>query len=1164
MGWTIRLLLATGFLTLSLIAAVWLGKDSAWFRELAQRQASQILQREVTIGDLEIQLGSSLQVSVANLVIAQPDGIDGPPFVRLASGQLRSQFNDLLATPPRIKLLSLTGLKLTALQGQETSSWQFGSKKEKANAGSTSKPNAIPILLEEADISDLKIDWIDGKGQSRHLQADATLGTDSAATTLRLDGRLNDARLDAELRAFPTEAVMALENVNLAVELNLDEVNLSGETFIGNLLAPERPRVNLSLQGPSIEYLTDRLNMAPISSGPMELEITALPTSDRMMFGVNGLFGDFSVVLNGDADNLRTLDQADMAIAISGPDLSRLGQLAGLERTPNVAFSVTGKVRHREGHLTVSDSRVNLGRLQIAASIDIPDLKQPTRANLEANASVPNIEVFRYLLDLPETFRGAVAMDILLDAKSADTTLAGSITSDYGRIEAEGLLGARQDLVGTTLDLRVTGDDISQLLDLAGLDQPTQGPWRMESNLSIAEDRVDLAAGKAFLDDIDVSGSFSATVPREAPLSNLSGELELSAPNPRKSITPWLGDDEQLLSLFPERPAEASLVARWSGDKLRLEELLLVLPEAQLRGDVTMTPDTGALEGRIKLLGANLSRHLPPIEFLQNIPAQQLDQPLALESDISVLPGALSIDNLDFQLGDLVANGRLALSDDLVDVDMDLSAENIYDWFGAGPRLTDGGALPASASIILSLTGDTLDITELDLKTGLGGTIKSSGELRFGESFSGTGLIIKADLPDMRRLGLLAGVPLPPIPLIIDMALDGDETRLTATKLRVVSVDSEFGGNLEIRNPQHPEIQLALTAPLLDLRPFYSPPEPASPSADETEPPAAPKKKRDKHARLIPAKPIDFSPLAAFDADFSLEADRIVGHTRRFKDMVLMGKVSEGTLLVQRASGTDESGGKIEFSGFVVPSPKGHRIGLDVDGYDINLGFPARSPEEVDLLPRFNLMGEMFSTGDDLKTLAAGLNAALQVTAGEGRVSSMASGMLTNSFIDELLSLVNPLREEENYTDVSCLTLLAEVKNGKLKGDPLATLVTKKLAVVSKAQIDLTNEKLFLTFNTIPQRGLGISASSAFKPFVGVAGTLAKPQLTLDPEGTLIQGSLAVATGGISLIGKSVLDRFTVSKKSCAKAEKSFIDEHEDAEAEYLAFRKAVLPPGLE
>ena len=177
-----------------------------------------------------------------------------------------------------------------------------------------------------------------------------------------------------------------------------------------------------------------------------------------------------------------------------------------------------------------------------------------------------------------------------------------------------------------------------------------------------------------------------------------------------------------------------------------------------------------------------------------------------------------------------------------------------------------------------------------------------------------------------------------------------------------------------------------------------------------------------------------------------------------------------------------------------MPGENGHRVGLDVDGFDINIGVPARNPEEVELLPRFNLMGEMYSTGSNLRELAAGLNGALQVTAGEGRVYAQASGLLTNAFLDELLDLVNPLRQEEEYTEVRCLTLLAEVKDGKLKGDPLATLVTNKFAVVSKAQVDLTKEKLFLTFNTIPQRGLGISASTAFKPFVGVAGTLARPR----------------------------------------------------------------------
>ena len=78
---------------------------------------------------------------------------------------------------------------------------------------------------------------------------------------------------------------------------------------------------------------------------------------------------------------------------------------------------------------------------------------------------------------------------------------------------------------------------------------------------------------------------------------------------------------------------------------------------------------------------------------------------------------------------------------------------------------------------------------------------------------------------------------------------------------------------------------------------------------------------------------------------------------------------------------------------------------------------------------------------------------------------------------------------------------------------------------------------------------------------MGVGGSLAEPQVTLDPEGTIIQGSLAVATGGISLIGKSLLDRFTVSKKSCDKELKKFTSQRQEAIDSYASFREKVLTP---
>ena len=76
---------------------------------------------------------------------------------------------------------------------------------------------------------------------------------------------------------------------------------------------------------------------------------------------------------------------------------------------------------------------------------------------------------------------------------------------------------------------------------------------------------------------------------------------------------------------------------------------------------------------------------------------------------------------------------------------------------------------------------------------------------------------------------------------------------------------------------------------------------------------------------------------------------------------------------------------------------------------------------------------------------------------------------------------------------------------------------------------------------------------------MGIGGTLAEPQVALDPEGTIIQGSLAVATGGISLIGKSVLDRFTVSKKSCDKELKKFAPKRQQAIDNYASFRAKAL-----
>ena len=54
------------------------------------------------------------------------------------------------------------------------------------------------------------------------------------------------------------------------------------------------------------------------------------------------------------------------------------------------------------------------------------------------------------------------------------------------------------------------------------------------------------------------------------------------------------------------------------------------------------------------------------------------------------------------------------------------------------------------------------------------------------------------------------------------------------------------------------------------------------------------------------------------------------------------------------------------------------------------------------------------------------------------------------------------------------------------------------------------------------------------RPDIEVTGTLARPRLSMNPGNTVVAGSLAVVTGGISVLVRNVMDRLTTSGNVCA------------------------------
>ncbi len=127
---------------------------------------------------------------------------------------------------------------------------------------------------------------------------------------------------------------------------------------------------------------------------------------------------------------------------------------------------------------------------------------------------------------------------------------------------------------------------------------------------------------------------------------------------------------------------------------------------------------------------------------------------------------------------------------------------------------------------------------------------------------------------------------------------------------------------------------------------------------------------------------------------------------------------------------------------------------------------------------------------------------------------------------------MNPFAEEDPYTELECGVLRAEFSEGTAYLSPLL-MRTSNMVIAGAGTIDLESGQIDISFDTKPHEEIGLAAVEFVTPFVELNGTLAEPSIGLDEPGTLIVGGLAAVTGGVSLIGKEMLDRLTSEFGDC-------------------------------
>ena len=142
---------------------------------------------------------------------------------------------------------------------------------------------------------------------------------------------------------------------------------------------------------------------------------------------------------------------------------------------------------------------------------------------------------------------------------------------------------------------------------------------------------------------------------------------------------------------------------------------------------------------------------------------------------------------------------------------------------------------------------------------------------------------------------------------------------------------------------------------------------------------------------------------------------------------------------------------------------------------------------------------------------------------------------------------VDPMSQEEAYTQLECHSGGVVIKDGLATLDPGLVLRTDKIDVALGGTVDLNTEWLNLVFNTRARSGVGVSASKALTPYLKLGGNFSHPRLALNAKGVVLSGGVAVATGGLSILAEGMWDRWIATASNPCEA---LFDKGKEAEGE--------------
>lgn len=1118
-----------GFLLLLLVVGGWLWTaDLGVFKPQLEQWVSDNTGRQFSIdGDFEVHVGEQTVVIAKGVRYANTAWANEPFMLEVGFFELRIDTWSLLKGPVQIELIKLADTSVY-LQRSDTdgANWELPPRQADVSEPGPSDEAGRGFRVRQLDVARTKIVYvsperlgpIELRMEQLHQQHDA-----DDFLNLRLQGGIGDREISLHAKVGAWDALLARKAVQYEVEAQLDTFHFESQGFIDDLTRPSRPSLSINASGPDVNDLARLLRIEPEYDGDIDFSGSlSAQNNEPLRLAVEGRLGKTQVRATGAFSNLQSLEQADLELAVSGPDLSRVARLFGVRRLQPAPFELELDATRDGSDLVINKGHMVFAEAEFVLAAHLPKFPELDDASFHFEIVGARYERFREVIGIPGAAEGpySLAFDLRQSPNGVEV-LQFDLESTLARGRAEGKLGVAPDYFGTDLTFELDIDSLANIGDAYSMAGVPDRPLKIKGTAVLGADGI-RTRGPISIRSSDVMAEIDGLIGLARGIAGSDLTVSLNGPN--------LGE---LVNLFASTEAVPSLPYSLQGavqigaDSYRLQKINAKVGRSSIDVDGSIRLGRGLAGTQLNIKSAGPALE----ELLAGSGGPTLPPgPYTLSGKVALTQDAVRLEGLD------VERERGRLSGDL-ELALPLSKRQAsFRMSGHGNDLravlgTVYDFEMRQAPFSIDLEGDilstSLSLEKLDIRIA-DAAVTASGTLDLGTARRSTRFSLGIDVPNIAELGLFKGRRLRGQSFSLDAQVKGGGGLLTIDELTARLGDSDIQGSGQLQVGATPQLTLMISSDSIRLSPLmedvelqYEP----VPTFDD--------------GRMIPDVAMPFERMASLNAVVKIDIGELQRDDARITNFKLDSQLQDGAFYL-RQFGFESPAGWLQAEGSLEPADGAGKAMFKLAARDFSMTMGGLNTDHA---ARGDLDVNLESTGANARDLAGNLNGVFFVDFGGLTLeSNRFVQRLYGDMLGEIISVINPFAKRDSKVNLECVVVPLEITNGNMVTRPSVMVRSDKITIVSNSSIDLGSEKIDLQFQTSPRKGITISAGEVFNPYVKVIGTLASPRLAVDQQGMLISGGAAVATGGLSILARAAWQRLSKSRDPCKTAEERALE----------------------